>query len=56
LQTLAASTTVRKPSAASLKAIPAFYDVENMNSDAAPEQPARLIAEMRRGYRERQSC
>ena len=48
LQSLAASATVRKPWTSSLKAVPAFYDVENMNSGAAPVHPARLIAEMRR--------
>jgi len=48
LQSLAASATVRKPWTASLQAVPAFYDVENMNSGAAPVHPARLIAEMRR--------
>jgi Thiamine pyrophosphate enzyme, C-terminal TPP binding domain len=48
LQSLAASATVRKPWTSSLKAVPAFYDVENMNSGAAPVHPARLVAEMRR--------
>jgi acetolactate synthase I/II/III large subunit len=48
LKSLAASATARKPWAASLRAVPAFYDAENMNSDAAPVHPARLIAEMRR--------
>jgi acetolactate synthase-1/2/3 large subunit len=48
LRRLAATAAERRTWTASLKALPAFYDGQNLTNDAVPVHPARLVGEMRR--------
>ena len=48
LRGLAATAAGRRPWTAALKALPPFYDAENLRSAAAPVHPARLVGELRR--------